>query len=133
MEFSGQYLTYLEYTALGGTLAEMPFNLLEFQARKQIDIRTQQRLVEEDEIPQEVKLCDFYLIEKIDNYINAINTAETNGIVSESIDGYTVSYNDITKIQEIIKSKSKEIDDMIMTYLYGVIVNGEHLIYNGVK
>lgn len=133
MEFSGQYLTYLEYTALGGTLAVMPFNLLEFQARKQIDIRTQQRLVEEDEIPQEVKLCDFYLIEKIDNYINAINTAETNGIVSESIDGYTVSYNDITKIQEIIKSKSKEIDDMIMTYLYGVIVNGEHLIYNGVK
>ena len=133
MEFSGQYLTYDEYEDLGGTLAEMPFNLLEFQARKQIDIRTQQRLVEEETIPQEVKLCDFNLIEKIDNYINAINTAETNGIVSESIDGYSVSYNDITKIQEIINSRSKEIDDMIMTYLYGVIVNGEHLIYNGVK
>lgn len=133
MDFSGQYLTYLEYTALGGTLAEMPFNLLEFQARKQIDLRTQQRLVGEETIPQEVKMCEYYLINKIDAYINTINNAENNGITNESIDGYSVSYNDITKIEEIIKSKSKEIDDMTMTYLYGVIVNGEHLIYNGVK
>ena len=133
MEFSGQYLTYDEYEDLGGTLAEMPFNLLEFQARKQIDMRTQQRLIGIDEIPNEVKLCDYYLIEKLNTYITAISTAESNGITSESIDGYSVSYNDATKIQEIIKSKQTEIDETIMVYLYGVIVNGEHAIYNGVK
>ena len=41
--FSGQYLTYLEYQSLGGTLEETPFNLLEYEARKQIDLRTQRR------------------------------------------------------------------------------------------
>lgn len=133
MEFSGQYLTYDEYEDLGGTLAEMPFNLLEFQARKQIDMRTQQRLIGINEIPNEVKLCDYYLIEKLNTYITAISTAESNGITSENIDGYSVSYNDATKIQEIIKSKQTEIDETIMVYLYGVIVNGEHAIYNGVK
>ena len=33
MEFKGQYLTYQEFKALGGTLDEMPFNLLEYNAR----------------------------------------------------------------------------------------------------
>ena len=110
MEFSGQYLTYLEYTALGGTLAEMPFNLLEFQSRKQIDIRTQQRLVNETTIPNEVKLCDFYLIGKIDTYLKSIDQAENSDIVSESIDGYSVSYNDVTKIQEILNSISLDLE-----------------------
>lgn len=133
MEFSGQYLTYDEYEELGGTLAEMPFNLLEFNARKEIDMRTQQRLVNQTTIPNEVKLCDFYLIDKLNSYITSIQSAENSTISSESIDGYSVSYNDATKIQEMLKSKSKEIDEVIMVYLYGVIVNGEHLIYNGVK
>ena len=44
MEFEGQYLTYEEYIDLGGTLDLMPFNLLEFEARRKIDIRTQSRL-----------------------------------------------------------------------------------------
>ena len=44
MEFKNQYLTYLEYKNLGGTLGEMPFNLLEFKARKIIDERTLGRL-----------------------------------------------------------------------------------------
>ena len=30
MEFNGQYLTYNEYKALGGSLDITPFNLLEF-------------------------------------------------------------------------------------------------------
>ena len=44
MEFSGQYLTYEEYMALGGTLDLMPFNILEFEARRQIDIKTFNRI-----------------------------------------------------------------------------------------
>ena len=44
MEFKGQYLTYEDYKALGGTLDLTPFNLLEFEARRRIDIKTQNRL-----------------------------------------------------------------------------------------
>ena len=127
MEFSGQYLTYQEYVELGGTLSQMPFNLLEFNARKQIDINTKNRLKGIDEIPQEVKLCVFYLIETINTYMT---NAEKGGISSENIDGYSVSYTD-SSIQEMIKSKNSQIDDLIITYLYGVAINGEHIIYRG--
>ena len=55
MEFKGQYLSYNEYKALGGeTLDQMPFNLLEFEARRKIDSRTQNRLknINSSDIPQ---------------------------------------------------------------------------------
>ena len=68
MTFEGQYLTYAEYQALGGSaIGEMPFNLLEFEARRKIDIRTFNRIKELDseEIPQEVKLCEYALINSI--------------------------------------------------------------------
>ena len=55
MEFSGQYLTYEEYKALGGTLDLTPFNLLEFESRRLIDTRTHNRLKNVDNIPEEVK------------------------------------------------------------------------------
>ena len=91
MTFEGQYLSYAEYQALGGSaIGEMPFNVLEFEARKRIDLRTQRRLIGLDTIPQEVKLCDFHLIERIKSYDGVINSAtDSNGSVSsESPDGY---------------------------------------------
>lgn len=137
MEFEGQYLSYQEYQQLGGTLAETSFNLLEYEARKQIDIRTQRRLVDLDQIPNEVKLCVFNLINKIVEYSNSMQSAMNSdgSVASESTDGYSISYNQInaTQIQQVIQSKNVEFADIIMTDLYGVIVNNEHLIYNGVK
>ena len=127
MEFEGQYLTYQEYVNLGGTLQETPFNLLEFNARKQIDLNTKNRLEGIETIPQEVKLCVFYLIDTINTYMLS---TEKGNISSENIDGYSISYANNT-IQEAIKSKDKQIDDIILTYLYGVIINNEHLIYRG--
>ena len=131
MSFEGQYLTYAEYIELGGTLEETPFNILEFESRKQIDLRTQNRLKNENTIPEEVKLCDFHLISKIESYSIALNSSSGN-IASENIDGYSISYINATQISEIIKSKNIEIGDIILNDLYGVIVNNEHLIYNGV-
>ena len=126
MDFSGQYLTYNEYTALGGTLDQTPFNLLEFEARRKIDSRTQNRLKNEENIPQEVKLCVFNLINTLETYINTQN----RNVQSESVGEYSVSYGG--NINEIIESKNAELDDIIIDYLHGVIVNGEHVIYNGV-
>lgn len=129
--FKGQYLSYLEYKGLGGTLDETSFNLLEFASRKKIDRETQCRLKDVDNIPNEVKLCDFNLINCIDKYNSAMN--EAKGIESENIDGYSVKYVTITQVEEIMSNKEAEIENIIDSQLFGVIVNNEHLIYRGVK
>ena len=135
MEFKGQYLSYEEYKALNGTLDITPFNLLEFEARRKVDIETQNRLIgtDSENIPQEVKLCICNLITAIDNYSSSIISATENGnIASENTDGYSVTYVKSAQIKDIINSKSVEIDDIIRTYLLGVIFNGQHLMYSGV-
>ena len=131
MEFSGQYLTYNEYKALGGNLDQTPFNLLEYEARRIIDNRTLQRLKGIEIIPQEVKMCMFSLINTINSYASQGQTSKN--ISSESVGSYSVSYITGTQIQETINSKNAELTDIVLNYLTGVIVNGEHLVYLGVN
>ena len=127
MTFEGQYLTYAEYQALGGSaIGDMPFNLLEFEARRQIDNKTQNRLVNETNIPQEVKLCMYKLINTITTYTNDHN----KNISSEHVGEYSVSYNN--DIKEIIQNKNDELNDIIITDLYGLVINDEHILYVGV-
>ena len=133
--FEGQYLSYTEYINLGGSaIGEMPFNLLEFEARRKIDKKTFNRLKNIEDIPQEVKLCEYNLINSINKYANTNNSVEINGnIKSENTDGYSVSYLSAGEISEVVKSKSEELDDIIRTYLLNVIVDKEHLMYCGVE
>lgn len=136
MTFEGQYLTYAEYQELGGSaIGEMPFNLLEFEARRKIDIRTQNRLkdVDSKDIPQEVKLCEYNLINSINGFASAMTNISNNGnIASFNSDGYSESYITPAQIQDVVKSKSVELDDIVRTYLLGVILNDQHLMYLGV-
>ena len=129
MQFSGQYLSYTDYMILGGTNLDItPFNLLEFEARKKIDERTLGRLKNVVELPQEVKLCVFKMIELLRKYQQI--EAQNKGISSENIDGYSVTYNgDSSSIQ---MGKNSEIEDIIRTYLIDVIVNGVPILYLGV-
>ena len=135
MEFEGQYLTYEEYRLLGGTLDLTPFNLLEFEARRIIDIRTQNRLkdLEYSKIPQEVKLCMYSLINTVNSYEETLAKAQKNNITSENTDGYSVSYLNPSSITDIIKSNGTEIDYIMRTYLTNVIVNNEHILFLGVR
>ena len=135
MTFEGQYLTKEEYNELGGSpMEEMPFNLLEFEARRKIDIYTFNRVKDLETIPQEVKLCEYNLINSIKNYYETSNNVGANGNVkSENTDGYSISYITASEISNIVKSKSDELDDIIRTYLLGVIVEGQHLMYCGVE
>jgi hypothetical protein len=137
MTFEGQYLTYAEYQALGGSaIGEMPFNLLEFEARRKIDLKTFNRLkdIDSTDIPQEVKLCMYKMINSISAYEESTNNVSGHGsIASENTDGYSVSYITADKISEIVKSQSAELDDIIRTYLLNVIVNDEHIMYVGVE
>ena len=134
MEFNGQYLTYEEYKALGGTLDLTPFNLLEFESRRRIDIRTQNRLVNanSEDIPQSVKLCDMSLINMVKKYAEQENNQNGN-VASENTEGYSVTYITLDKIKEIMESKKEEVSDILETYLVGVIFNGEHIAYLGVN
>lgn len=134
MEFNGQYLTYEEYKALGGTLDLTPFNLLEFESRRRIDIRTQNRLVNANskDIPQSVKLCNMSLINMVKKYAEQENNQSGN-VASENTDGYSVTYITLDKIKEIMESKKEEVSDILETYLVGVIFNGEHIAYLGVN
>ena len=134
MNYNTQYLTYAEYIELGGSeIGETPFNLLEFEARRKVDIRTQDRLVNSEEIPQEVKLCIFKMINSILDFTKTQTNIANSGVSSENIDGYSVSYISPGELSNIVNSMNKTLDDIIMTYLLRKVYNNEHLLYAGVK
>lgn len=127
MEFEGQYLTYQEYLALGGTLDEMPFNLLEFNARKKIDERTFGRLVNKGQEYQEVKLCVYNMITTLNSY-SSYDT-QNKAISSESTDGYSISY--VTPQKSTTEAKNSELEDVINSYLANVIIDNVPVLYRG--
>ena len=117
MEFSGQYLTYNEYKALGGNLDITPFNLLEFEARKKIDNRTQNRIKYMNSKPEEIKLCVNAMINTLVQYVIDSSKGINKNVASESIDGYSVSFITGSQVQETIKSKKSELEEIMQTYL----------------
>ncbi len=127
MEFNGQYLTYKEYQSLGGTLAEMPFNLLEFKARKEIDKYTFGRLEEIGNGYNEVKLCVNDIIGILGLYLNYDNQDKT--ISSVNTDGYVESYNlDVSGME---KSKDDKIKNIIYNYLSNLYLDDTPILYRG--
>ena len=127
MEFNNQYLTYEEYKSLGGTLGEMPFNILELKARQVINERTQNRLKNIEEMPQEVKICVYDLINTMNKYNLSDNSTSSN-VSSENTDGYSVTYKSGT---EMTTEQKAQLEDVMLTDLYGVVVNGEAILYLG--
>lgn len=112
MEFNGQYLTYEEYLALGGNhLDLMPFNILEKEARSEIDKRTFGRLVNLESQNENVKLCVFQLINLL---ISINNGVEING----NVVNYTHEQIINTKVEIIRKYLLNEKLDDGTPYLY---------------
>jgi len=129
MEFNGQYLTYTEYKALGGTLDLTPFNLLEFEARQNVDKYTFGRLKEIEKQNEEVKMCIFKLINLINSY--SVYETQKKGIASESTDGYSISYS--VPSSDFTKAKSNEIKGIVKEYLVDCkLDNGIPYMYCGV-
>lgn len=127
MEFNNQYLSYEEYKSLGGTLGEMPFNILELKARQIINERTQNRLKNVEDIPQEVKICVYDLINTMNKY-NLSNNSTSSNISSENTDGYSVTYKSGT---ELTDEQKKQYNDIMETDLYGIIVDNTPILYLG--
>ena len=127
MEFNNQYLSYEEYKSLGGTLGEMPFNILELKARQIINERTQNRLKNVEDIPVEVKVCVYHLVNIASSYQSKVSDVS---VASESTDGYSISYKSGTELTE---EQKKQYDYVIETDLYGVIVDNTPILYLGLN
>lgn len=128
MDFKGQYLSYEEYKALGGTLDQVPFNLLEYDVRKIIDERTFCRLKNIIDIPDEVKMCAFTMISIKDKY--KVLKEQNMVIASVNNDGYSETYRKLEKAD--IELENEELVNTINTHLSNVIVNKVPLLYLGV-
>lgn len=119
MDNSVKYLAYEDYKELGGSLDNASFNLYEQKARKQIDHYTFNRLINgvPMNIKDEIDMIMFRLIGMNQTIDNNSNKA------SESIDGYSVSYNN--------SQVSSEIKNEIKMCLDGLEIDGVPLLYAG--
>ena len=141
MDMSPRYLTYDEYTDVGGTLDETEFNYLAYEAESYIDWYTFNRLHNTTEIPDAVKRCEVYLIKLIQERLTAlgISASDSSGtstdalknILSRSNDGVSVSYNSLGA-KDAISGLSSEIQQTIQRFLQGVTNElGRKLLYKG--
>lgn len=121
MEFKNQYLTYSEYQEIGGKLQQMPFNLLEYRARKEIDRNTSNRFMSVNNYPQELKLCINDLISEIQNYNEIGNKS------SETVGSYSVTFN-----KPVTAEEQKTLNNIIKSYLSETKINDIPVLYCGV-
>lgn len=133
------YLTYDEYSEMGGTIDETLFNNLRLDAQGYIDWYTFNRLWGEEEIPERVKICMYQLInllEKTNNLL--VPTQQSAGginvnaqVMSQSNDGVSTTYAVLSG--EMLYEKAKqEIDQNITRNLNGVVnSSGRKLLYRG--
>lgn len=133
------YLTYAEYKEMGGTLDETLFNTLSLDAQAYIDWRTFNRLWNETEIPERVKICMYQLIilleatsQLLTPQVQSAGGINTNAqVASQSNDGVSTTYAVLTADALYEKAK-KEIDSCIERYLNGVLNSeGKKLLYRG--
>ena len=135
------YLTYSEYAAYGGKLDEATFNDLEFEAASLVDWYTFNRLHNETEFPEALKRCMYKLIQYItaqqqvtgiSNDSEASESDAKSGIVSQSNDGVSISYN-ILSAKDVIESGKAQMEQMIKQYLSAVTNSlGQKVLYRGV-
>lgn len=135
------YLTYEDYTEMGGTLSESDFDFYGYEAESYIDWYTFNRLHGQTEIPQAVKDCEFYLIRLIKSRLDAMGVGGTDTtsqggytdalLAGQSNDGVSVQYNKLSA-HDAVASLRGEIQDVIQRRLQGVVNElGRKLLYRG--
>ena len=124
-----QYLTYQQYTAWGGTLAEPAFNLAEIKARSRIDAMTQGRVAHMASVPEQVQAAMMEIIQ-VDGTYSASAQAAAPVAASFTTDGYSESYGSAESRTAAIE---KQLTGSIETLLDGVTDDeGTPLLFAGV-
>lgn len=111
-----KYLTFDEYKDMGGDLNESLFNVLSYRAEKKVDLYTFNRLIDLEEIPNEVKMCIYDLIPLIQD--------DRSSILSESVGSYSVTRKGRTEI-------NNDVTETIKSYLSSVVIDGVPVLYIG--
>ena len=130
------YLTYEEYLGMGGTLDDITFNRLEFQAEAEINRSTFSRLRGDTVIPQEVKRLTHYLVDLMRKKELAFSLGKDSSgndftITTQSNDGVSISYNGLAP-SDLIKLCETDFITAIRSYLDGVTNEAGHrLLYRG--
>ena len=124
-----QYLTYQQYTAWGGTLAEPAFNLAEIKARSRIDAMTQGRVAHMASVPEQVQAAMMEIIQ-VDGTYSAAAQAAAPVVASFNTDGYSESYGSAESRTAAIE---KQLTAAIETLLDGEVDDdGVPLLFAGV-
>lgn len=130
------YLTYEEYRCMGGTLDDITFERLEFQAEAKINRATFNRLKGDTEIPYEVKRLTHYLVDLMRKKELAFSLGKDSvftdaPITSQSNDGVSTSYNGLAP-SDLIKLCESDIITAARSHLDGVTNQaGQKLLYRG--
>ena len=120
-----QYLTYEEYTEIGGTLDLADFKRNIDRACAMIDIRTQSRLEAFDSIPQIVKMVCADLVEYI-----ATNTVEKPIVTSKSQSAGGVSESESYAVKTA-DDFANDLDRIIEPLALVKTKNGISILYKG--
>lgn len=137
------YLTYDEYSEMGGTLDETLFNTLVLDAQAYIDWYTFNRLWKEDwrteDVMERVKICMYQLIGLVAAKQNLITPQGTNAgginvnaqVSTQSNDGVSTTYA-VLSGELLFSHAKKEIEDTVTRYLSGIVNSvGRKLLYRG--
>ena len=142
MDMTPRYLTYDEYTEVGGTLDETEFNYYAYEAESYIDWYTFNRLHNTTEIPEAVKRCEVYLIKFIQERLSVLGVSmgadggssaknPIASMMSQSNDGVSVSFGNMSA-RDANASLYKEVEQTIQRQLAGVTNElGRKLLYRG--
>lgn len=133
------YLTYAEYTVMGGTLEEAAFNDFEMEAETIVDWYTFNRLRNDTEYPDRLKQCVYQLIKLAQDKQTVLqpgasesSDAEGGAIASRSNDGVSISYN-VMNASELFKTLGEESEAVVQRYLNGVMNQlGRKVLYRGI-
>ena len=106
---------YYKDVFLGGKEAQISasdFGYYESQAENKINMYTYDRLKKADEIPEAVKSCVCAIAERINIHEKDV---KNNGIASENVGDYSVSYVSQSVLKEQLKT---DIQEIITEYLF---------------
>lgn len=121
-----QYLTYEEYTEIGGTLDLTAFNRNIDRACGVIDNATHNRIEYMAEVPQRAKALCRDLVEYLTRYSTSDMVVSSR---SQSAGGVSESESYVTKTDVELQA---DIDNMIVNYLMAETDdNGTPLLYRG--
>ena len=137
------YLTYDEYSDMGGTLDETLFNTLLLDAQGYIDWYTFNRLWKEEwrteDVMERVKICVYQLIGLVAAKNNLLTPQGGNAgginlnaqVSEQSNDGVSTTYA-VLSGELLFAHAKKEIEESINRYLAGVMNSaGRKLLYRG--